>query len=87
MNAVKTNSITAEQRFSADVMLDKDFLLLPSGCVFTEEQIKDLSDWGFEEVYTSGKTITVASAPQAVSARQQIIVKKSFFINMLILPS
>lgn len=65
MNAVKTNSITAEQKFSADVMLDKDFLLLPSGCVFTEDQLKDLSDWGFEEVYTSGKAIMGAPAPQA----------------------
>ncbi|MCR5621126.1 MAG: HD-GYP domain-containing protein [Treponema sp.] len=67
MNAVKTNSLTVEQKFSADVMLDKDFLLLPYGCVFTEDQIKDLSDWGFEEIYTSGKVQAVTPAPQAAS--------------------
>ncbi len=67
MNAVKTNSITAEQKFSADVMLDKDFLLLPSGCVFTGDQLKDLADWGFEEVYTEGKAVATAPAPQAAA--------------------
>ena len=64
MNAVKTNSITPEQKFSADVMLDKDFLLLPSGCVFTDEQLKDLADWGFDEVYTSGNKSAAAPVPQ-----------------------
>ncbi len=67
MNAVKTNSITAEQKFSADVMLDKDFLLLPSGCVFTGDQLKDLTDWGFDEVYTEGKAVAAAAAPQAAA--------------------
>lgn len=68
MNAVKTDSITPEQKFSADVMLDKNFLLLPSGCVFTEDQIKDLSEWGFTEVYTDGKVIAHVSAPQQVDS-------------------
>ncbi|MBP5464702.1 MAG: HD-GYP domain-containing protein [Treponema sp.] len=64
MNAVKTDSITPDQNFSADVMLDKNFLLLPSGCVFTEDQIKDLSEWGFTEVYTDGKSIAPVTLPQ-----------------------
>ncbi len=64
MNAVKTNSITPEQKFSADVMLDKDFLLLPSGCVFTNGQLKDLAEWGFNEVYTDGKNIASTVAPK-----------------------
>ncbi len=70
MNAVKTDSITSEQKFTADVMLDKSFLLLPSGCVFTEDQIKDLSEWGFTEVYTDGKTIVPVSAPQQADAQK-----------------
>lgn len=68
MNTVKTNSITAEQRFSADVMLDKDFLLLPSGCVFAEDQLKDLKEWGFDEVYTSGKVLQATQIPQTAAA-------------------
>ncbi len=68
MNAVKTNSITTEQKFSADVMLDKDFLLLPSGCVFSEDQLKDLADWSFEEVYTDGKAVATVPIPQEAAA-------------------
>ncbi len=68
MNAVKTNSITPEQKFSADVMLDKSFLLLPSGCVFSDGQLKLLSEWGFQEIYTEGKTIAEAVPKPAETA-------------------
>lgn len=75
MNALKIESITPDQIFSEQVFLDNDFLLLPGGCSFTDEQIKDLNEWGFKQVFTSGKTASTKAITEQIKKDAKTLIQ------------
>ncbi len=68
MNSIPVSTISPTVKFSANVMLDDNFLLLPAHCVFTSGQLKELDIWGFKEVYCDGNPVEEKQAAAEESA-------------------
>ena len=50
MGSISVESLKSEQTFYEDLMIDNNFMLLPRGAVLSDEIIKSLKIWGFEEI-------------------------------------
>jgi len=54
MNSFNIDELKAGTYFSADVMLDKTFILLTNSIPLSEVMIKALKDWDFKQIYSDG---------------------------------
>lgn len=63
MSTVKLDKLKSGISFSGDLMLDKNFILLPAKADVTDEFLKTLNDWNFSEFQCS-EEIPENSGPQ-----------------------
>lgn len=63
MSTVKLDKLKSGNSFSGDLMLDKNFILLPAKADVTDEFLKTLNDWNFSEFQCS-EEIPENSGPQ-----------------------
>lgn len=63
MSTVKLDKLKSGNSFSGDLMLDKNFILLPAKADVTDEFLKTLNDWNFSEFQCS-EEIPENSEPQ-----------------------
>ncbi len=54
METISIESLKKDGTFTSDLMIDSTFLLLPKTAVVTDELIKALRQWGFENVLSEG---------------------------------
>ena len=54
MNSFNIDELKVGTYFSADVMLDKTFILLTNSIPLSEIMIKALKDWDFKQIYSDG---------------------------------
>ena len=60
MISYKVDEISPDSTFLSDVLLDKEFLLIPANCSFNEVQLKDIKAWNFVTVYSETQAKTKA---------------------------
>ena len=54
MNTYQVSELKSDTYFSDDVILDRQFLLVPNSVPVSESLIKALEDWSFTEVFSEG---------------------------------
>ena len=54
MESINVGTLRAGMTYTSDLMLDSSFLILPKTAEMTDELIKALKQWGFEEVISDG---------------------------------
>ena len=54
METISVESLRKDGTFTSDLLIDSTFLLLPKTATVTEELIKALQQWGFENVLSDG---------------------------------
>lgn len=55
MENISVDSLKAGNYFSSDLMVDSTFLLLPKSAEVTDDLIKALKQWGFDEILADGQ--------------------------------
>ena len=55
MENISVDSLKAGNCFSSDLMVDSTFLLLPKSAEVTDDLIKALKQWGFDEILADGQ--------------------------------
>ena len=55
MENISVDSLRAGNSFSSDLMVDSTFLILPKSAEVTEDLIKALKQWGFDEILADGQ--------------------------------
>ena len=55
MENISIDSLKAGNSFNSDLMVDSTFLLLPKSAEVTDDLLKALRQWGFEELLVDGQ--------------------------------
>lgn len=71
MNSYKIADIKPGSFFSEDLFVDNAFLLVPAQCTVSAEQLMDLNEWGFTQLYTNGSVKADETPAPAADAAQQ----------------
>ena len=84
METINISSLRAGTTFTGDLMIDSSFLILPQTAEMTDDLIKALKQWGFENVISDGSIslggdIGVSKAKEEVSSDQQ---KEKISVNV-----
>ena len=72
MNSFDVSELKENTYFSAEVILDRTFLLLANSTPVTKSIIDALKDWEFKKVYSDGnmKTETATSSSESSEAEK-----------------
>lgn len=85
MNTYSVSELKDSTYFSDDVILDKQFLLVPTSVPVSDLLIKALQDWNFTEVLSEGSIGTQSIAMPVVDEVQEASPKKTEMITGSIL--
>ena len=74
MNSFKIEELKPGTFFTNDVMVDKTFILLTNTIPLSEEMIKALTDWNFDQLYSNGtlssSVVSSTSVSQTISEEE-----------------
>ena len=78
MNSFDVSELKENTFFTADVVLDKTFLLLNNSIPVTKSLIDALNDWEFNKIYSDGNIrTTTANFDSVVTNDDEFIVEKT----------
>ena len=78
MNSFDVSELKENTFFTADVVLDKTFLLLNNSIPVTKSLIDALNDWEFNKIYSDGNIrTTTANFDSVVTDSDEFIVEDS----------
>ena len=83
MTSYPVSDIRPDSFFSADLYIDRQFLLLTAPCHLTEDMLKAVRTWGFKNILSEGKVgsfseITAKEAPKNYSSETEIVSHDEF---------
>ncbi len=78
METYSVGDLKANNEYSADLVIDKQFILCPANCPLPQDIIKALLLWNFNTVYSEGKMVTKKdSAPEVNEEKMKAIAEQT----------